>query len=171
MNLGKKSTPPQITMPSHETAREFAARTRRGIAGKANHNKTEAMGCLVISLGSTLLAPLFITLGEGVFWGKAIPATLAAVATFCTAWLQLRKPQQLWSLYRGAQREIEDEETKHEFKIADYSDATDPDKLLAERVANIALTLHQKWAPLVPNPENLRTPALPDKTTPTATGT
>jgi hypothetical protein len=141
-----------------ETAADFCQATRNGIARKADHNKREAMAYLTISLAATLLAPLFITLGEGMFFGKAVPAGLSVIASFCTAWLQLRKPQQLWSLYRGAQREIEDEQTKFNFRIGDYASAAVPDKLIVERVAAIALQLHQKWSPLVPNPESPRPP-------------
>lgn len=113
------------------------------------------MACLSLSLIATLSAPLFITLGEGILLGKIVPASLAAIASFCTAWLQLRKPQQLWSLYRGAQREVEDEQTRYRFRIGGYSETDDPDRLLVERVSGIALSLHQKWAPLVPTPEGL----------------
>ena len=139
-----------------ETAETYCEATRAGIAKKANHNKREAMAYLIISLLATLLTPLFITLGANAITGKMIPAGLSAVATFCTAWLQLRKPQQLWSLYRGAQREVEDELTKFKFRVGDYAPTPSPDKLLVERVAAIALQLHHKWAPLVPNPESLR---------------
>lgn len=142
-----------------QSAIAFCNRTIAGIEKKADHNKTEAMRCLVISMLSTLLAPIFIMTGEGLVVGKLIPALLTAVATFCTAWMQLRKPQQLWALYRGAQRELEDERTKFRFLLEPFASASDPEKLLAERVANIALTLHDRWAPLVPNPESLRLPS------------
>jgi hypothetical protein len=139
-----------------ETAVEFCERTRQGIERKSNGNKKEALALIGISLMSTLLAPLFITLGTDVLLGKVVPASLSALASFSTAWLQLRKPQQLWSLYRGAQREIEDEQIKHRFRVAQYSAIPTADDLLVERVAAIALGLHQKWEPLVPNPEALR---------------
>lgn len=104
----------------------------------------------------TAVVPLFITLGEGYWWGKTVPAALSTLAAIASAWLQLRKPQQLWTIYRSAQREIEDQETKRRFLIDKYAKAADPDKLLAESVAAIALNAHHQWVPNVPNPDHLK---------------
>jgi hypothetical protein len=145
--------------PRAETAAGYVEKTLFGIIKKSNHNKREAMTTLFLTLAATLFAPLFITLGSGLWTGKVIPASLSILASFCTAWLQLRKPQQLWSLYRGAQREIEDQLTRYRFRIGEYDASDGPDRLLVEKVAAIALQLHYKWAPLVPNPEGLRSSA------------
>jgi len=142
---------------ANETADAFCRRTIRGIRKKADHNKSEALRCFVMVIICTLTPPLFITLGPGTLWGKVVPSVLSLFAAGATAWLQLRRPQQLWGLYRTAQRELEDQETKHRFRLAEYEGAPDPDKLLAERVAAVALNLHQQWIPLVPNPETLKT--------------
>jgi hypothetical protein len=139
-----------------EDARAFCRRTRDGFAEKATHNKRESQLCFMVVVVSTGVVPLLITLGTGFLWGKLAPAALSTLAAIATTWLQLRKPQQLWALYRGAQRELEDEETKHRFLIDDYESSSNPDKVLAKRVAAIALNAHHQWLPMVPNPDSLR---------------
>jgi hypothetical protein len=150
----------QVTSET-ESALQFCERTMAGFCKKADHNKSEALRCSFCVIFCTLAAPMFITLGSGLVLGKVVPSVLSLIAAGCTAWLQQRKPQQLWSLYRGAQRELEDQQTKYRFRIGDYELHSDPDKLLAERVAAIALHAHQQWLPTVPNPDKLNpTPTL-----------
>ncbi|WP_050577852.1 SLATT domain-containing protein [Sinorhizobium meliloti] len=91
-----------------ETALEYYASVRRGMREKANHNKLEAQGCFAAVIGCTLIAPLFVTLGEGPFLAKVVPSVLSVTAAGITSWLQLRKPQKLWVIYRRAQRELEE---------------------------------------------------------------
>jgi len=152
---------------AQEDAQAFCRKTIEGFAAKAAHNKRESQVCFMAVVLCTGVVPLFITLGEGFWWGKAIPATLSTFAAIATAWLQLRKPQQLWSLYRGAQRELEDHETKRKYLIAEYENEANPDKLLALKVAAIALNVHNQWVPMVPNPDHLKVSAEP--ATPPAT--
>jgi len=125
-----------------------------------------------VSMGGALLAPLFVTLGEDMAkllgdWGsifvfsKLIPSLLSVAVAFSTAWLQLRKPQQLWALYRTSQRELENCLSEFQHKIKDFTDSTDPDKLLAEKVSEIALSAHYAWLPMVPNPENVSSSSTP----------
>jgi hypothetical protein len=139
-----------------ETAQQFCQRTIDGLKRKADHNKHEALWTFIAVIATTLFTPVFVTLGSGLFWGKAVPSVLSLVAAGCTAWLQQRKPQQLWAMYRTAQRELEDQQTRHRFALAPYEGAADPDKMLAERVAEIALGLHHQWVSMVPNPDGLR---------------
>ncbi|MNG16103.1 hypothetical protein D3C84_999840 [compost metagenome] len=107
-------------------------------------------------MGRALAAPLFLTLGAGLFLEKIVPSTLSALVALSTAWLQLRKPQQLWALYRTSQREIENNLYKFQYKILDYKDSADPERLLVERVSKIALDTHYSWLPMIPSPENLQ---------------
>lgn len=137
-------------------AEAFCRKTIEGFAAKAAHNKTESQACFMAVVLCTGVVPLLITLGEGFWLGKAIPAALSTLAAIASAWLQLRKPQQLWSLYRSAQRELEDQETKRRFLISEYETEPDPDNLLAMKVAAIALNVHNQWVPLVPNPDHLK---------------
>lgn len=144
-------------MQTSEDALSFCRRSCEGLRKKADHNKNEALRCFIIVISCTLIAPVFITLGNGFWLGKVLPSVLSLAAAAATAWLQLRKPQQLWALYRGAQRELEDQETKRRYLIGEYETSKDADKLLAERVAAIVLNVHYQWLPIVPSPENLET--------------
>jgi hypothetical protein len=153
--------PPETTV---ESPAHYCERTLAGIKSKADHNKTEAMLCFGIGAAATLLVPAFIALGSGLVVGKIIPSALSLVTSFCTGWLQLRRPQLLWGLYRGAQRELEDAQSRYRYRLNDYASTDDPGRVLAERVADIALDLHRKWAPLIPNPENMRLPESSQKT-------
>jgi hypothetical protein len=127
---------------------------------KADHNKRESQLCFSLVIATSLAAPMFVTLGEGQFWGKILPSVLSLVAAAATAWLQLRKPQQLWALYRDAQRRLEDLRTRFAFKIEPFQ-GRDRHKRLAEGVADIALRTHERWLPIVPSSDNLpnRTPS------------
>jgi hypothetical protein len=137
-----------------DNAVEFCTRTISGFEKKANHNKNESLVCFIAVISCTLAAPIFVTLGDTIFLGKIVPSVLSLGAAAATAWLQLRKPQQLWALYRSCQRELEDHRAKHHFTIEPYND-DDRDKVLATKVAEIAMTAHHGWLPLIPNPEHL----------------
>lgn len=142
-------------MTTKETPLEYAVKISNSFKEKADHNKTESLTCFTLILVASLGAPLFITLGEGVFWGKVVPSVLSVIAAGLTSWLQLRKPQKLWSMYRGAQRLIEDHITKYNFKVGDYKNPAEADSLLAEKVAEIALNAHNEWTSVIPSPEAL----------------
>jgi hypothetical protein len=146
----------RYAMDNVETAQEFCARTISGLTKKADHNKNEALYFFLTVIVATLATPLFVTLGDGLLMGKIVPSILSLLAAASTAWLQLRKPQQLWAIYRTAQRELEDQQTRHRFKLTPYDVLVDADKELAGHVAKIALQAHHKWLPMIPNPENLR---------------
>ncbi len=122
---------------------------------KANHNKMEAQGCFSTIILCTLLAPLFVTLGDGVLLAKIVPSLLSVTAGGLTSWLQLRKPQRLWVLYRRAQRELEEQKANYDFKDGDFATAVEPDKLLARKVTHVARWVHDSWEGLVPEPEML----------------
>lgn len=139
-----------------DDAQAFCRAKIEHFAAKAGHNKRESQACFMIVVLCTGAVPLFITLGEGFLWGKAVPATLSTLAAIAAAWLQLRRPQQLWSLYRSAQRELEDHETRRRFLLAEYGTDSDPDRLLALRVAAIVWKAHNQWVPMVPNPDHLK---------------
>jgi conflict system pore-forming effector with SLATT domain len=82
---------------SFETAAAYYSEIRKGFREKANHNKHESNFAFFGTICFTLAAPLFVTMGEGWFYGKALPATLSVLAAGATAWLQIRKPQRLSS--------------------------------------------------------------------------
>ena len=134
---------------------EYANKILAGFTTKAAHNKSESLTCIILILVSSALAPLFITLGSGLVLGKIIPSILSVIAGVFTSWMQLRKPQKLWGMYREAQRLIEDQITRHQFKIGDYNTCEDADKILAEKIAAIALNAHNEWIKVIPAPETL----------------
>lgn len=134
---------------------EYVQDVKRGFRDKANHNKREALVCFVGVLVASSTAPLFITLGNGIVWGKLVPSVLSVIAAGLTSWLQLRKPQQLWSIYRGAQRFMEHHETMYNFSVGEYSGHKNPESLLVENIAKIAIETHREWTFVVPNPEIL----------------
>ncbi|WP_219904167.1 SLATT domain-containing protein [Aphanothece minutissima] len=132
----------------------FAESTRRGFKLKADHNKQESLCFFVVVIACSLTSPLFITLGHGLWLGKVIPSVLSLVAAGGTAWLQLRKPQSLWSIYRDCQRRVEDSQTKYVYGLEEYAVSEDERRvLLANDVRKIAWDAHRRWLPLVPTPE------------------
>ena len=134
---------------------EYYAVLRQGFREKANHNKIESQWCFTIAITCTLAAPLFVTLGHGDFWGKAVPACLSVLAAGLTSWLQLRKPQRLWSIYRRAQRELEREKSHYDYGLGEYGTVKDRGRLLALRASDLAFKIHEQWEGLVPEPEAL----------------
>ncbi|CAH7073569.1 conserved hypothetical protein [Vibrio chagasii] len=140
------------------SAREYSSEQVEHFKKKADHNKQESLWCFRIIMLGTLSAPLLVGLGEGVFYAKVLPSILSAIAAFCTAWLQLRKPQELWSIYRNAQRQIEVQITHFDFNVADYTglDESKASELLALTVSNLVLETNSRWTKHVPNPSSLK---------------
>ncbi|ENI4130592.1 DUF4231 domain-containing protein [Vibrio fluvialis] len=140
------------------SAREYGTEQAEHFKKKADHNKKESLWCFRIIMFGTLSAPLLVGLGEGILYAKVLPSILSAVAAFCTAWLQLRKPQDLWSIYRNAQRQIEVQITHFDFNVAEYTglDEGKASELLALTVSNLVLETNSRWTKHVPNPSNLK---------------
>jgi hypothetical protein len=134
---------------------EYAEKIVKSFKEKADHNKNESLFSFTLILVASLTAPLFITLGKGEFLSKIIPSILSVIAAGLTSWLQLRKPQKLWSMYRGSQRLIEDQIVKYKFKIGDYKSTENPESLLAEKTAEVALNAHNEWTTVIPSPESI----------------
>ena len=117
---------------------------------KADHNKRESLNFFTIVILCTLAAPLLITLGTNAMVNKVAPAILSTIAAGSTAWLQQRKPQRLWSLYRGAERQLEYHLHRYRFRAGEFETAENPDRLLAELVTEIVLRTHEGWTGLGP---------------------
>lgn len=139
----------------NKNATDYCQEKIQHFTKKAAHNKTESLWCFRLIMVSTLLIPVLVTLGTDIWFSKVIPSLLSALAAFCTAWIQLRKPQELWSLYRTTQRELEDQLIKYQYQLEEYEVSENIDKLLVKNVANLTLQTHQKWIPIVPNPDSL----------------
>ena len=123
---------------------------------KADHNKRESLFCFSIIVLFSLLSPMFVMLGEGIVMGKIIPSSLSLIVAASTAWLQLRKPQHLWAIYRDSQKKIEDVLCKYNFNLGEFNGTeSDNNRLLADSTRAIAWDTHNRWLPLVPNPESV----------------
>jgi hypothetical protein len=123
-----------IESDAFRSATEYYSSVHASLREKADHNKHESQIAFYAVICFTLSAPLFVTLGEGWLWGKLVPAGLSVLAAATTSWLQLRKPQRLWAIYRRAQRELEREKINYDFKLQNYKLADASDQLLASRV-------------------------------------
>ncbi|MBF4390728.1 DUF4231 domain-containing protein, partial [Vibrio anguillarum] len=124
---------------------------------KADHNKFESIWCFRGVMICSLLAPLFVSFGEGIWLSKVVPSGLSAIAAFSTAWIQLRKPQTLWTVYRTAQRRIETALIHYRYKTDAYEDLPDTvaDKLLISEVTSFASEAHNMWTKAVPDTNSL----------------
>lgn len=124
---------------------------------KADHNKSESIWCFRSVMVCSLLAPLFVSLGDGIWVSKVIPSGLSAIAAFSTAWLQLRKPQTLWTVYRTAQRKIETTLVHYRYGVDVYEGLTNEtaDKLLIYKVTCFASEAHNTWTKAVPDAMSL----------------
>lgn len=134
-------------------AATYYSSMRRGMREKADHNKSEAQLCFAAIIACTLVAPLFVTLSDSFFWGKALPSFLSVTAAGLTSWVQLRRPQKLWVIYRRAQRELEQLKADYDFKDGQFASDPAPEKLLARKVTAVGRWVHDQWEGLVPEPE------------------
>lgn len=122
---------------------------------KANHNKTEALWSFKLIMLSTVIVPVLIAYGSNDLWGKILPSILSCLSAFLTAWIQLRKPNQLWKLYRTAQRKLESELELYQCNAGKYKDENLKDILIIERVNKIYLSVNADWSLLIPNQKDL----------------
>lgn len=138
-------------------AYQFALEQEKHFKNKAKHNKCESLWCFRLIMLCTLIAPLFVSLTDDFWLSKVLPSVMSAFAAFCTAWLQLRKPQELWSMYRTSERDIEFQITQYNFKSGCYVDLDEEnaDRLLAENVSKVKYETHLRWVSKVPNNDSL----------------
>jgi hypothetical protein len=144
-----------VSKDAFGTATEYYSSIRSGFREQADHNKIESQVTLISIIACTLASPLFVTLGDGWLWGKLVPAVLSVLAAAFTSWAQIRKPQRLWAIYRRAQRELEREKIAYDWKLGEFGDPSERDKLLASKVSEIAFRVHEQWEGLVPEPDAL----------------
>ncbi|MCB5461756.1 DUF4231 domain-containing protein [Vibrio lentus] len=139
-------------------AREYGVEQAKHFQKKAEHNKRESLWCFRVIMGCTLAAPVLVGLGEGFWLGKVTPSVLSALAAFCTAWVQLRKPNELWSLYRHTQREIETQITRFDFQVGEFKSLDDEggNRLLALNVSQISIDTSKRWSSKVPDVANVK---------------
>lgn len=140
-------------------AEQYAIEQANHYKKKADHNKAESIWCFKGAMVCSLLCPLFVSLGDGVWLSKIIPSLLSVLAAFSTAWLQLRKPHTLWAVYRTAQRKIETTLAHYQFRVEKFNDLSDAieqaDKLLISEITNFASEAHNTWAQNIPDTSGL----------------
>lgn len=121
--------------------------------GKANHNKRESLWGFRLIMTFSLISPVFVAYGEGDLYSKILPSIFSLCAALGTAWLQLRKPQELWSLYRTYQRQIENEVDLYSFDVTPYQNVIEKDQLLVKNVSSLVLQSNSEWRTKVPQIE------------------
>lgn len=145
---------------------EWCEAIRLEFKRKADHNKRESLLCFWFSVVGSIVTPLFVTMGEQIsmllgisdfefVFSKLIPSVLSVLVATSAAWLQLRKPNNLWVLYRTAEKYIESETISYTYKVGEYKDCTNTDARLISRVLDRYSSAHEAWTTLVPNPEEL----------------
>ena len=131
---------------------------------KATHNKNESLRSFYLIMGATLAVPMFVSLsGDNFLLGKVTPSILSLMASFCTAWLQLRKPQALWGLYRTAERRLEIHRESYRFHLGDFEKATDKERVLAQKTMDVYKDTHDQWLQLIPDVKDLKQTGKPDR--------
>ncbi|EMI7380071.1 DUF4231 domain-containing protein [Salmonella enterica] len=139
-----------------QESRNLALNEAAHFSSKADHNKNESLFFFSAALFGSLLTPIFFTLGDSVLYSKIIPSLLSALSAFSVSWLQLRKPQQLWHLYRSCQREIENLILKYDYGIVPFnnSDCKSIQNFIAQLII-IKEKSHANWSKLTPSPESI----------------
>lgn len=151
---------PAVHEPQPTPWEECLAITR-SIKAKADKNKRRARLAVAGLTGSTAAIPVLIGLGQNSwFWGRLAPSVLAAVAALVTALVQLERPHERWALYRRYHRRLEVEQLLYKFGIEPYS-GEDRDSLLARRIGQLQLDLHDEWEGLLPRSQDMTAAALP----------
>ncbi|QXB77171.1 DUF4231 domain-containing protein [Enterobacter asburiae] len=139
-----------------QESRNLALAEVTHFSSKADHNKNESLFFFSAALFGSLLTPMFFTLGDSVLYSKIIPSLLSALSAFSISWLQLRKPQQLWYLYRSCQREIENLIMKYDYGIVPFDNAEckNAQNFIAQLIL-VKEKSHAYWSKLTPSPESI----------------
>jgi hypothetical protein len=144
-------------------------RAIKSVRAKANRNERIARWTTGAIVASSALIPLSIVAsanGHPFVWGKLVPAVLAVISAVAAGLLQFERPHERWKLYRGYQRQLEDERFRHNNAIAPYTNADEErrTRLLGERVSSLNARLHEEWSGLLQQRVEAASPASGDKT-------
>jgi hypothetical protein len=129
---------------------------------KAAHNKKESIVCIWLTIGGASVAPFFVTLGADlagiiglenyvIVFSKIIPTIISISVAISATWLQVRKPQQLWALYRTAQRNLEHQLYQYKYKVSHFEKAENSKSIFVEKIIEIRNETHNSWLNLIPN--------------------
>ncbi|MCL0013489.1 DUF4231 domain-containing protein, partial [Providencia rettgeri] len=115
---------------------------------KASHNKNETLWCFRLIMFCSIFAPIFFLISDELIYSKLIPSCMSAVAAFCTAWVQLRKPQNLWALYKTSERELEVLKINYLYNSNDFSNCSheDKDRIFIEKITDTLKNTNLDWA-------------------------
>ncbi len=102
---------------SESAALTYARKILKSVREKAEENKKLTNRLFLVVLFATIFSPILILLPLPQ-WSKIVPAVLTGSAALASGWVQLKRPQERWALYRTAQREIEYEIDQYEFGLA-----------------------------------------------------
>ena len=98
---------------------------------------------------ATALIPVFIGLASNFWLGRVVPSVFAALAAIGTAWVQIERPHERWSLYRRYHRAFQMDRILYVNGVDPYN-RDDRDTVLIERLTLGQMELHDEWAGLLP---------------------
>lgn len=141
---------------------EYSCFVKNEVKNKANKNKTKTILLFFIILFTTIFTPLLILVPYDdylsgftlVFVSKILPALLTSIGGISSGWLQLRKPQEKWIIYRTYQREIEKSIIDFTHNINGYTD-DNKEKKIVETVSEKHKDLHSEWVKKAPKLEDI----------------
>jgi hypothetical protein len=84
-------------------------------------------------------------------FSKIIPTIISISVAISATWLQVRKPQQLWALYRTAQRNLEHKLYQYKYKVSHFEKAENSKSIFVEKIIEIRNETHNSWLNLIPN--------------------
>lgn len=137
---------------SDTTLLDECEKVRLSIGLKADRNKRRARWATLALAGSTVLIPVTIVVSGRYFdfWlGKVAPSILAAITALVTAWVQIERPHERWSLFRRYQRLLEGDELLYKTHAPPFN-GEDRDTDFAATLARRQMDLHDEWAGLLP---------------------
>ena len=137
-------------------ALRHAEEIKNGIKAKADKNKSWSTFFFAVIILATVISPTLILVSDYDIVSKYIPAGLSILAAIAAYWIQIRKPNERWVLYRTYQRELEYEISQYKFETGKYDTEEDKEKLLANSVNEKALKLHYDWVPIVPKATDVK---------------
>lgn len=143
-------------------SKNFAENIRKEFQEKADKNKKSTDNLFRTILITTIFSPVLILFPFDMYFpesisqlfSKVIPAILTGITAFSTGWLNIKKPQDKWTLYRTAQREVELELTYYENSVNGYT-LENREKKIIEETTRIYKDKHFAWVKIVPKLDDL----------------
>ncbi len=124
---------------------------------KADANERRARWASWLLVGSTATIPVSIVASTQVLdfaFGRLIPTILAAISAAIAGLLQFERPHERWALYRRFQRLFETERFLYVQGAGQYA-TVDRDLRFSEWLASERLAVHNEWAGLVPESDQV----------------